>query len=93
MPKFRKKPVVVEAVQFDGRNFGEIQDWAGLGKFLPVDPADHAANSEIIAEVWDKLHSTWVGVKATQWVIKGVKGEFYPCDAEVLAATYDLVSD
>ena len=34
---------------------------------------------DIRAEVWDKLHSIWVGVKDGQWIMKGSEGEFYPC--------------
>lgn len=91
MPKFRKKPVVVEAVRFDGENEAEIQAFTGPDKFYMVDLEDRY-DPECVGSVFNILHSTWVGVKAGQWVIKGVKGEFYPCDAEVLAATYDEVS-
>lgn len=93
MPKFRKKPVVVEAVLFGGENEREVQLFTGPCQFYIIDPEDRTDDPDCIATVYDKLHSTWVGVKAGQWVIRGVKGEFYPCDAEVLAETYELVSD
>lgn len=91
MPKFRKKPIVVEAVLFDGHNASEIQAFTGPNRFEMVDEEDRYDDPECVGSVFDILHSTWVGVMAGQWVIRGVKGEFYPCDAEVLAATYESV--
>jgi hypothetical protein len=35
------------------------------------------------------LHTTWVGVKTGQWIVRGVKGEFYPIAEDVLAETYE----
>lgn len=93
MPKYRKKPVVVEAVLFDGFNEAEIQAFTGPDKFAMVDVEDRYDDPECVGQVFDILHSTWVGVKAGQSVIRGVKGEFYPIDAEVLAETYDPVED
>lgn len=89
--KFRKKPVVVRAVRFDGTNEAEVQDLTGPQNFCMVDLEDRYDDPECVGSVYDKLHSTWVGVKAGQWVIESVKGEFYPCDPEVLAETYERV--
>lgn len=85
--RFRKKPVEIEAVQFDGSNFGEVHMLCE--KFYAVDPEDRGDDPEIVAEVFDRLHSTWVGVKVGQWIIRGIQGEFYPCDPDVFAATYE----
>jgi hypothetical protein len=61
------------------------------GSFGAVHPDDRGDDPDVIAEVFDVLHSTWVGVKNGQWVIRGVQGEFYPCDPDVFAATYEGV--
>lgn len=42
-------------------------------------------------EVYDRLHDTWVKVFLGQWVLRGVEGELYPCDHDVLLRTYDFV--
>lgn len=89
MKTYRKRPVIVEAIQWTGHNEQELRDWTG-GKFETIPRADRV-DPEVDAEVWDKLHSTWVGVKTGQSVLRGVKGEFYPIDEEVLAETYELV--
>lgn len=80
--EFRKKPVVISAIQWTGDNSYELEEFTE-GEFeLDVFGT---------AEVWDELHDTWVMVKDGQWVIKGVKGEFYPIDEEVLAETYEEI--
>jgi hypothetical protein len=89
--RWRKKPVEVDAIQFDGENLEEVSDLTGVDGFRSVDEEDRTDDPEIVAEVWDVLHSTWVGVKAGQWIIRGVRGEFYPCDPEVFATTYEPV--
>lgn len=85
---FRKKPIVVHAVQWTGANWVEMHEFTG-GLFGDVAPGDHADPS-ITAQTYDSLHSTWVGLKTGQWVVRG-GGEFYPIDEEVLAETYDRV--
>lgn len=88
--KVRKKPIVVEAVFFYSGNYDELDKFT-QGNFRLVDPEDRSDDPEIVAEVWDKLHNTWVGVKDEQVIIKGIQGEFYPCDADVFSATYERV--
>lgn len=93
--KYRKIPVIIEAVQFTGDNVDELKDFCTVNPpsfFDTVDEEDRSDDPEIIATVWDKLHSTWVGVKKYQWIIKGVQGEFYPCDPAVFEKTYEKVT-
>lgn len=86
--KFRKRPAVVEAIRFDGHNVDEVYEWSGHN-FDAVALEDRGDDPDVVAEVYDKFHSTWVGVKVGQWIIRGVQGEYYPIDPDVLAATYD----
>jgi hypothetical protein len=90
--KFKTKPFEIQAIQFTGDNFDEVKEMAG-DKFWPVREEDQTDDPDIIAEVFDELHSTWVGVKAGQWIIKGQKGEFYPCDPDIFAAKYEQISE
>lgn len=74
--KFRKKPVVIEAVQFDGsvESWHSLCDWMGIA---------HNGNNSV---------STLEGnmnVSKDDWVIRGVKGEFYPCKPDIFEATYE----
>lgn len=81
--KFRKKPVVIEAVQFDGKNCFEILKFMGRasdiweGDLLPFDiPVIYTLEGDLTASVGD-------------WIIKGIRGEFYPCKPDIFEATYE----
>jgi hypothetical protein len=84
MTKYRKKPVVIDAMQ------------------LP--PADEDATEELkeflhaMTETWESERGGYLTIhtlegdmaaKPGDWIIKGVKGEYYPCKADVFALTYD----
>lgn len=90
--KVRKKPIVVEAVQWTGNNADAMQAFAGEN-FEVVDPIDRHLldDPNATASILDRLHSTWVLVFANDWIIKGVKGEFYPCNNDVFQETYEVV--
>lgn len=80
--KFRKKPVVVEAIQYkQGLNSGEILSFATGWAQLNNHQLSIATAEGIMA------------VAHNDWVIKGVKGEFYPCDPAVFELTYEEVTD
>lgn len=89
----RKKPVEVQAVQWTGANAYELHAFAGRDLFDVLGEQDRANCDDpaATAQVYDRLHSTWVLVYDGQWIIRGVKGEFYPCAADVFAETYELV--
>lgn len=89
--KYRKKPVVIEAVQWTGDNFADLRAFTGERRFRMVN--NLRPDAPFSAQVYDELHSTWVGVAKGQWVIRGVNGEFYPIAPDVLAATYEAVSE
>ena len=102
--KFKYRPLEVEAVQFDGNNFAELQEFCGkyvtrdgqhvsMYIFNPVHTRMDHEDPEVIAEVWDKFHDTWYGVKQGDWIIKGTKGEFFPRCQEVFAATFEPLGE
>lgn len=83
--KFRKKPVVIEAVQWRGdmKPFQPWLDELGGLPFSVVDPYSPECSIKI-----ETLEGTMkAGPK--DWIIRGVKGEFYPCKPDIFAATYE----
>lgn len=81
--KFRKKPAVIEAVQWTGKNRSEIYEFTDgcVGDLLGI----HGPTGEIIV-------STLEGdMKASKgdWIIKGIQGEFYPCKPDIFEDSYD----
>jgi hypothetical protein len=100
MGQFRKNPVEIEAVQFTGDNVEEIQEFCGTFQWEDAPGVNvfhlYQGGAEVngnVAEVWDKLHDTWVGVKRGQWIIRGLKGEYYPCDDNVFQDSYSEVQN
>ena len=79
MPNFRKKPVTIEARQWSGSNAVDLLDW--------ITPAARQEGSTLIIPTLEGDHEASLG----DWIIKGVKGEFYPCKPDIFAATYEQV--
>ena len=82
MTKFRKKPIVIEAIQWNGNNLEEVKS-LGAKRQLSV------AYEELIIFT---LEGSMLANKG-DWVIKGVKGELYPCKPDIFAETYEEVED
>ncbi|HYF53208.1 MAG TPA: hypothetical protein VEA41_03010 [Salinarimonas sp.] len=92
--KFRKKPVVIEALQFDGSlgSVQEICDWANPDADEPW--VDYVLQPDVDHRPHDVMIHTLEGemsVSVGDWVIKGVKGEFYPIKEEIFRETYEPV--
>ena len=93
MEKYRKKPVVIEAVQWTGENLAEVL--AFTGKHPDWDKwFDSFEQYEDYVRVDGSVFKikTLEGTMAASpgdWIIKGVNGEFYPCKPDVFAATYE----
>lgn len=86
--KYRKKPVVIEAVQWTGKNREEINKFCGNKAIIL--PTKLRSDGLIIA--CDLLIDTLEGVmhaSVGDYIIKGVNGEFYPCKPDVFAKTYE----
>jgi hypothetical protein len=83
---YRKRPVEIQAIQWTGRNTAQICTWVGgktrdislLGERAAL--AIHTLEGVMRADVGD-------------WIIRGIKGEFYPCKPDIFEATYEPVDD
>ena len=81
--KYTKKPVTIEAIQFKEETIPTIKEW--LGQNLVLEP--HLSSVH-----WAYYIVTLEGkmlVSLGDFIIKGVKGEFYPCKPDIFYATYD----
>lgn len=79
--KFRKKPVVIEAIQLTPFNLEAIEEFVG-GDLA------NTSGGVVIATLEGAMHAS-VG----DWIIRGVQGEFYPCKPDVFEQTYEEASD
>lgn len=94
MAKFRKKPVVIDAVQWTGQNQREMFD------FLEGEPTKYMDSCGENFRIAHNLVEGGLVIKtlegehiATIWdyIIKGVNGEFYPCKPDIFEKTYEAV--
>jgi hypothetical protein len=78
MPKkFRKKPVVIEAIEYTGKNGADVGLFVGY--------ADRNAENQFVIDTLEGKMLANPG----DFIIKGVQGEFYPCKPDIFAATYE----
>jgi hypothetical protein len=80
--RYRKKPVVIDALQWDGHNLGPVLAFCnGDASYEQMAGGDAA----IVIKTLEGRHIASVG----DFIIKGVKGEFYPCKPDIFGATYE----
>jgi hypothetical protein len=88
--KFRKKPVVIEAHRYDGT----LGNAAALVLWASARASDDYTTIVHMTEGGDLAVQTLEGLmtaNAGDWLIRGVKGEFYFCKPDIFEATYDEV--
>lgn len=81
MPKFRKKPVVIEAIQWTGENLDNIRDLS------VYDAVVRMINGDLVIITLEGEMRASLG----DWIVRGVQGELYPCKPDIFAATYEEV--
>lgn len=86
--KYRKKPVVIEAIQ-----------WNGANHLLPQTPFMQGSGAYLckkyspIGDIVIPMLEGEMRARPGDYIIKGIKGEFYPCKEEIFQATYEKVDD
>jgi len=91
--KYRKKPVVIEAMEINNRSELDVRKWAGFAVVYP---------SPVLEPTDDNPSGTYWQVKtlegimtciAGDFIVRGVKGEFYPCRRDIFLETYEVFED
>ena len=90
--KYRKKPVVIEAIKWDGR----METLAKIGKLNTLkrditieDDFIEEDQKSIMIDTLEGVHEVKIG----DWIIQGVSGELYPCKPDIFKMTYEKVED
>lgn len=79
--KFRKKPVIIDAVKWTGKNKIEMEEFVGVSAYFSGKKLEIATlEGDMVASVGD-------------WIIKGLEGEFYPCKPDIFEKSYEKVID
>lgn len=90
--KYRKKPVVIEAIQWTGLNLEEIKAFVGGSLIYDiVDTAWEVGKGR--PHVFMKIKTLEGDMTASEgdYIIKGLRGEFYPCKPDIFKKTYEVV--
>lgn len=78
--KYRKKPVIIEAIQWTGNNLSELRKMRGFND------VHTCFSGALIIKTLEGLHHASIG----DYIIRGVHGEFYPCKPDIFQKTYEL---
>lgn len=89
--RYKKKPVVIDAIQWIGGEYKCLDDFCGKNwtRADAIDynqPADH---EQVV--VYNTAEKAWIHVPVNHWIIRGVRGELYPCEPEIFKQTYERV--
>ena len=103
MTRYKTKPFEIDAFQWDGREVSAINIFFGMKRpegfesavfrYMPTDFLnEHSVNDDsVLIQVFDEIQNTWVTVNPKDYIIKGMKGEYYPCEQEVFETKYEEV--
>lgn len=80
MSKYRKKPVVIDAWRFTG-----LDTVASMPTWAMGHTQDRAGSTSLFVDTLEGVMEAREG----DWIIRGIKGEIYPCKPDIFAATYD----
>lgn len=92
MSQYRKKPVIINAMRWNGENLKEIIAFTGwhhsAAKKWTWEEYEAVVRSEGL-----KIFTLEGPLMASigDWIIQGIKGEFYPCKPDIFEATYEKV--
>jgi len=92
MPRYRKKPIEIDALQWTGNNHRTMFNFLGgdpdkyldtYGKNFSIDHSKVAGG--LIIKTLEGEHIASID----DWIIKGIKGEYYPCKPDIFEMTYE----
>ena len=87
--KYRKKPVVIEAVQFTDENKDQVLNWCQSIQMNVTNSWEKEGNPAMLIPTLEGEMTASLG----DWIIKGISNELYPCKPDIFEKTYEIVSD
>lgn len=83
--KYRKKPVVIDAIKWNGNNIKQIKELIASSS-----PSERLLKQEGNILIIKTLEGDMIA-SLNDYIIKGVQGEFYPCKPDIFEQTYEAV--
>lgn len=96
MTKYRKKPVVVEAIRWTGSNLEEIRNFVGndlIENYIEHFDIERALIKQTLVGIAINTLEGTKMVNYGDYIIKGVQGELYPCKPDIFLKTYEEVME
>jgi hypothetical protein len=87
--KYRKRPVVVEAIQYEKQGPAGMKMIIDWGSSFPLHPTYITSHGRLVVHTLEGNMEAQVG----DWIIRGTQGEFYPCKPDIFVETYEAVDD
>ena len=90
---YRKKPVEIEAIQWNGINLSEVKEFVDESLIYTIyDSAWEVGEAPVIVDIQIRTLEGNMSVSIGDYIIKGIQGEFYPCKPDIFEQTYELIS-
>lgn len=87
--KYQKKPVVIEAIQWTGYNLDEVMDFCrGNASYELMAKGNKELVIATLEDGEGEVKAKHIASR-NDFIIKGVKGEFYPCKPDIFGLTYE----
>lgn len=92
MAKYRTKPCEIEAIQWNGLNLEEIKEFVGESLIYDIcDAAWQVGKGRPCVDMQIKTLEGDMRASVGDYIIKGLRGEFYPCKPDVFEKKYELL--
>ena len=89
--KFKKKPVVIDAIQWTGENGEEVRTF--IGEKDCIVPIDSPIPLQQFAYMTLKTPEGYLNAQRGDWIIRDANGDFYPCEEEIFTTIYEPIVD
>ena len=85
--RYKRKPIIIEAIQYLGNNFKEVEEFVGqtLLHYETIDEDDFTLGIPTLEGI--------MRASVGDYIIKGIRGEFYPCKPDIFKSIYEVVND
>jgi len=89
MPRYRKKPVIIEAMQWDGSEESAAQ----IRTMLSEDVSYEVTNEGFFVKLYISTREGELNASIGDWIVKGIKNEVYPVKDDIFNLSYDPLED
>ena len=87
--RYIKRPIPIEAIQWDGTNAKELKEFSHAIYFVHHEDEDGHIYTDLKITTWEGTLRAEVG----DYIIKGIKGEVYPCNKDIFESSYEEVKN